>query len=472
MPESSFDAAYLYAPADSAANAADDVAAAVDMDAELSKNDEHDSIEYVLRMARDRNVKFVRLWFTDILGILKSVAIIADELETALEEGITFDGAAIEGFSRETESDMIALPDPETFVMLPFQDDEGAVARLFCDIVRPDGSPAQTDPRHILKSQLKEAAKLGFTFYVGPEVEYFYFKQMPDDRPRRPEPLDHGGYFDLTPHDLASPLRRKTALTLEKMDIGVESSHHEGAPSQHEIDLRYTDALTMADSLMTFRLVVKEVAAQNGVFATFMPKPSERYNGSGMHINMSLFKGGKNAFFDPKKPEEMSQTARYFLAGLLKHSAELTLFTNQWINSYKRLVPGFEAPTRATWAMRNRDDLVRVPSFKPGRESSRRLEYRSPDAACNPYLVFALLLAAGLDGINNKLTLDEESNANAMVLPASLNEAITAAKDSALARRVLGDLLFEKFLDNKRAEWENYRGQVHQYELDRYLSIL
>ena len=469
ISDSSFDDAPFYAPADTDAASSD--VAGVD-GAQPSKKDEHDNIEYVLRTARDRNVKFVRLWFTDILGILKSVAIIADELETALEEGITFDGAAIEGFSRENESDMIALPDPETFVMLPFSDDEGAVARLFCDIIRPDGSPAQTDPRHILKTQLKEAAKLGFTFYVGPEVEYFYFKTMPDDQPRRPQPLDHGGYFDLTPHDLASPLRRKTALTLEKMEIGVESSHHEVAPSQHEIDLRYTDALTMADSLMTFRLVVKEIAAENGVFATFMPKPSERYNGSGMHLNMSLFKGGKNAFYDAKNPDEMSATARFFLAGLLKHSAELTLFTNQWINSYKRLVPGFEAPTRATWAMRSRDDLVRVPSFKPGRESSRRVEYRSPDAACNPYLVFALLLAAGLDGINNELELDEESNASAAVLPASLNEAIIAAKDSQLARGVLGDLLFEKFLANKRAEWENYRGIVHQYELDRYLSIL
>lgn len=478
MPNStaSFDAERFYAPdadsADSASETAGDNASDAVIDAESSVKDEHDGIEYVLRMARDRKVKFVRLWFTDILGILKSVAIIADELETALTEGITFDGAAIEGFSRETESDMIALPDPETFVILPFQDDEGAVARLFCDIVGPDGSPAQTDPRHILKTQLKEAAKLGFTFYVGPEVEYFYFKPMPDDQPRRPEPLDHGGYFDLTPHDLASPLRRKTALTLEKMDIGVESSHHEGAPSQHEIDLRYTDALTMADSLMTFRLVVKEIAAENGVFATFMPKPSASYNGSGMHINMSLFKGGKNAFFDAKKPDEMSKTARYFLAGLLGHAAELTLFTNQWINSYKRLVPGFEAPTRATWAMRSRDDLVRVPSFKPNRESSRRVEYRSPDAACNPYLVFALLLAAGLDGIRHKTELGEESDADAPELPTSLGEAIRAAKDSELARATLGDLLFDKFLANKRAEWENYRAQVHQYELDRYLSIL
>ena len=461
----------FHAPDSTASAAPVNEADADDMNSNGSKKDEHDGIEYVLRIAHERRVKFVRLWFTDILGILKSVAIIADELETALEEGITFDGAAIEGFARSDESDMIALPDPETFVLLPFQDDEGAVARIFCDIVRPDGSPCETDPRHILKRQLKAAAKLGFTFYVGPEVEYFYFKQM-DGAPFKPEPLDNGGYFDLTPLDLASPLRRKTALTLEKMDIGVESSHHEGAPSQHEIDLRYTDALTMADSLMTFRLVVKEIAAENGVFATFMPKPSAAYNGSGMHVNMSLFKGGKNAFYDAKKPDEMSNTARYFLAGLLAHAAELTLFTNQWINSYKRLVPGFEAPTKATWAMRNRDDLVRVPSFKPGRENSRRVEYRSPDASCNPYLVFALLLAAGLDGIRNKMPLDEESNATAPELPTDLNAAINAAQSSELARGVLGEVLFEKFLANKRMEWENYRAQVHQYELDRYLSIL
>lgn len=461
----------FYAPDDSApaADATADLPAS--KNGAATKKDEHDGIEYVLKVAHERRVKFVRLWFTDILGMLKSVAIIADELETALEEGVTFDGAAIEGFARQDESDMIALPDPETFVLLPFQDDEGAVARIFCDIVRPDGSPCDTDPRYILKRQLKSAAEMGFTFYVGPEVEFFYFKPL-DGTPHLPQPLDNGGYFDLTPLDVASPLRRKTALTLEKMDIGVESSHHEGAPSQHEIDLRYTDALTMADSLMTFRLVVKEIAAENGVFATFMPKPSANYNGSGMHINMSLFKGGKNTFYDAKKPDELSKTAQHFLAGLLQHAAELTLFTNQWINSYKRLVPGFEAPTRATWAMRNRDDLIRVPSFKPGRESSRRVEYRSPDAACNPYLVFALLLAAGLDGIRNKSELPAQSDESAQALPHDLNAAILASEGSQLARRVLGDALFEKFLANKRMEWENYRAQVHQYELDRYLSIL
>ncbi len=334
------------------------------------------------------------------------------------------------------------------------------------------GSPADTDPRYVLQRQLREAAALGYTFYVGPEVEFFYFKTPDHTQVLKPEPLDQGGYFDLTSSDVASPLRRKTALTLEKMDIGVESSHHEGAPSQHEIDLRYTDALTMADAMMTFRLVVKEIAAENGCYATFMPKPLAGHNGSGMHINMSLFKKGKNVFFDAKDPDHLSEIARGFIAGLLRHARELTLFTNQWVNSYKRIIPGYEAPTRVTWAQRNRADLVRVPSFKPGRESSRRIEYRSPDAACNPYLVFALLLAAGLEGVKNSYELPAEMMTEAEVLPADLNEAIGAARESLLARRVLGDTLFEKFLANKKFEWEAYRSQVHQYELDRYLTVL
>jgi glutamine synthetase len=434
--------------------------------------DEQKSIEFVLKAAHERNVKFVQLWFTDILGMLKSTAIITEELDTALEEGVTFDGAAIEGFAREDESDMVALPDPNTFTLLPFTGGDGAVARMFCDIMQPGGIPTPTDPRYVLKRQLKVAADMGYTFYVGPEVEFFYFKQPAEGSPMRPVPLDNGNYFDLTPMDVATPLRRKTALTLEKMEIGVESSHHEGAPSQHEIDLRYTDALTMADSLMTFRLVVKEVAAENGCFATFMPKPTAANNGSGMHINMSLFRGGKNAFFDKKDTDHLSPIARQYIAGLLRHARELTLFTNQWVNSYKRLVPGYEAPTRVTWAMRNRADLIRVPSFKPGRESSRRIEYRSPDAACNPYLVFALLLAAGLEGIKNGYELPAEMESSSPVLPADLNEAINLADQSELARRVLGDVLFEKYIANKRLEWESYRSQVHEYELDRYLGIL
>ena len=434
--------------------------------------DEQKSLEFVLRAAQERHVKFVQLWFTDILGMLKSVAIITEELPSALEEGITFDGGAIEGFARQNESDMIAMPDANTFCILPFAGTEGSVARMICDIVEPDGAATGVDPRFILKRQLKIAAEMGYTFYVGPEVEYFYFKQPAEGEPLRPVPLDNGNYFDLTAMDAATPLRRKTALALEKMEIGVESSHHEGAPSQHEIDLRYTDALTMADSLMTFRLVVKEIAAESGCFATFMPKPTAHHNGSGMHVNMSLFRGGKNAFHDKKDAEHLSPIARQYIAGLLRHARELTLFTNQWVNSYKRLVPGFEAPTRVTWAQKNRADLVRVPSYKPGRDASRRVEYRSPDAACNPYLVFALLLAAGLEGIKNGYQLPAEMDENAQVLPANLNEAIQVAQESELARRVLGDVLFEKLLDNKRMEWENYRSQVHEYELNRYLSIL
>lgn len=453
--------------------------AAPEVDTPKADNSETEgSREFILHAAQDRRVKFVRLWFTDILGMLKSTAIVADELESALDEGITFDGSAIEGYARQDESDMIARPDPNTFTVLPGQSREmassgGTVARMFCDIHNPDGTPSDTDPRFILKRQLRAAADMGYTFYVGPEVEFFYFRQSPDGK-LRPEGLDEGGYFDMTPLDIASPLRRQTALTLEKMDIGVESSHHEAAPSQHEIDLRYTDALTMADNLMTFRLIVKEVAAESGYYATFMPKPLTHCNGSGMHINMSLFRGGRNAFYDSRSSDHLSKVAGQFIAGLLCHARELTLFTNQWVNSYKRLVPGFEAPTRVTWAMRNRADLIRVPSYKPGRESSRRVEYRSPDAACNPYLVFALLLAAGLEGIKKNYPLpsaaDESSDVE--VLPSNLNEAIATAQSSELVRRVIGETLLEKFLANKRFEWENYRMQVHQYELDRYLGIL
>jgi glutamine synthetase len=437
------------------------------------KIDQEKGREFVLRMAQDRNVKFVRLWFTDILGSLKSVAITSDELEAALEEGVTFDGSSIEGFARADESDMIARPDPSTFAILPSDADEGQVARMFCDIVLPGDRPAQTDPRRVLRRQLQRAAEMGYIFYVGPEVEFFYFEGGEANKKKVPKPLDEGGYFDLTPHDVASPLRRHTALALESMDIGVESSHHEGAPSQHEIDLRYTDALTMADNLMTFRLIVKEVAAASGYYATFMPKPMAHCNGSGMHINMSLFEGARNAFYDARAKDKLSKLAKYFLAGLLQHARELTLFTNQWVNSYKRLVPGYEAPTQVTWAMHNHSDLLRVPAYKPGRDDSRRLEYRSPDAACNPYLVFALLLAAGLDGVQRKLTLPNSGEQpDAEVLPGDLSEAIACARKSTLAREVLGDQLFDKFLKNKTMEWEEYRRQVHHYEIERYLGVL
>ncbi len=325
-----------------------------------------ESKEYVLKMAKEHDVKFIRLWFTDVLGMLKSFAITVEELETALEEGMGFDGSSIEGFARIDESDMIALPDPDTFRMLPWRPREHqAVGRMFCDIVKPEGTPFEGDPRFVLKKTLKRAADMGYTFYVGPELEYFYFKDS-----KGTEVLDAGGYFDMIPLDMATDLRRESVLALEKMGIAVEYSHHEVAPSQHEIDVRYTDALTMADNVMTYRLVIKQIALNAGVYATFMPKPLFGENGSGMHVHQSLFKGESNAFFDRSDSYNLSQTAKYYIAGLLKHAPEFTAITNQWINSYKRLVPGYEAPVYLSWAKRNRSDLIRVPEYKPGREKS------------------------------------------------------------------------------------------------------
>ena len=349
----------------------------------------------VLKMAKENDVKFIRLWFTDILGFLKGFAITVDELEGALEEGMGFDGSSIQGYARIDESDMIAKPDPKTFQIVPWRPKENAVARMFADVLEPDGTPYKGDPRWALKRTLKKAQDLGYTLYVGPELEYFYFKSSEGV----PQFLDKGGYFDLTPLDVATELRRETILTLEAMGIHVEYSHHEVAPSQHEIDLRYTDALTMADNAMTYRLVVKEIALKHGVYATFMPKPIFGQNGSGMHTHQSLFKGDKNAFFDPKDEFHLSKIARSYMAGILKHSKEITSITSQWVNSYKRLVPGYEAPVYISWARRNRSALVRVPMYKPGKEKATRMEYRSPDPACNPYLTFAVMLAAGLKGI-------------------------------------------------------------------------
>ena len=437
--------------------------------------------DYVLKMVKERNVKFIRLWFTDILGFLKSFAITPDELETALNEGMGFDGSSIEGFARIDESDMVAMPDTNTFALLPWRSKEDSVARMFCDIIEPDGTPYKGDPRWVLKRNLKKAADMGFTFYVGPELEYFYFKSSEG----KPEVLDHGGYFDLTPLDVASDLRRETVLTLQEMGIGVEYSHHEVAPSQHEIDLRYTDALTMADNAMTYRLVVKEVALKHGVYATFMPKPIFGENGSGMHVHQSLFKGDKNAFFDPEDKYHLSAIGKGYLAGLLAHAREFTLVTNQWVNSFKRLVPGYEAPVYLSWAQRNRSDLIRIPVYKPGREKATRLEYRSPDPACNPYLTFAIMLAAGLNGIEKGLTPPTpiEENVYEMTpqkrkrlkigqLPEDLWEAIMIAEKSSLLKKCLGDHVFENFITNKKIEWEIYRAQVTSYELDKYLSIL
>ncbi len=360
-------------------------------------NDLQESRAYVLQACREHDVKFIRLWFTDILGSLKSVAITVEELPEALEEGIGFDGSSIEGFARIDESDMMAMPDPTTFAVLPWRPTERRVARMFCDIVHPDGTAFEGDPRFVLRRNLQRAADLHYTFYVGPELEYFYFAGSDV-----PQVLDVGGYFDLTPLDAGTDLRRETVLTLEELGIPVEASHHEVAPSQHEIDLRYTDALTMADNTMTYRLAVKEVALKNNVYATFMPKPLRDENGSGMHVHQSLFNGERNAFFDPSDPYHLSALARSFIAGLLRHAKEITLITNQWINSYKRLVPGFEAPVYLSWARRNRSDLIRVPEYKPGKESATRIEYRAADPACNPYLAFAAMLAAGLEGIEKE----------------------------------------------------------------------
>ena len=363
------------------------------------------SKEYVMKKAREHRVKFIRLWFTDMLGFLKSFAFPIEELEDALENGKSFDGSSIEGFTRVEESDMIAMPDTETFCLLPWRstgENGPNVARMFCDILNPDGTPYDADPRHVLKRNLARAKKMGYTYYVGAEHEYFYFKNNSD---RPPQGLDNGGYFDLTPLDEASDLRRDTVLTLEKMGIPTELSHHELAPSQHEIDLRYEDALSMADSTMTYRLVVKEVALHKGVWATFMPKPLEDFDGSGMHIHQSLFNGDKNLFHDKNGENNLSKTAKSFIAGLLHHSPEILAVTNQWVNSYKRLVQGYDAPAHITWAMRNRSSMIRVPLCNPKNERSLRVEFRVPDPACNPYLAFSLMLAAGLEGIEKNYEL-------------------------------------------------------------------
>ncbi|HUF52373.1 MAG TPA: glutamine synthetase family protein [Dehalococcoidia bacterium] len=439
-----------------------------------------DSIEYVLRTAREHDVKFIRLWFTDILGMLKSVAITVEGLPEAMEEGVGFDGSSIEGFARIDESDMIAMPDSATFAVLPWRPSERRVARMFCDILTTDGKPFEGDPRFILRRNLKRAADLGYTFYVGPELEYFYFANS-----ETPKPLDVGGYFDLTPLDAGTDLRRETVFTLEALGIPVETSHHEVAPSQHEISLRYTDALTMADNTMTYRLAVKEVAMKNGVYATFMPKPMGEHNGSGMHVHQSLFQGERNAFFDPEDSYQLSTTARHYIAGLLAHAKEITLVTNQWVNSYKRLVPGFEAPVYLSWARRNRSDLIRVPEYKRGKEQATRIEYRAADPACNPYLVFSAMLFAGLKGIEGKYECPVPLEENVFEmgeaerkergidhLPGSLLQAIDIAEGSDLLRECLGDHLFESLLVNKKIEWHNYRRIVTDYELRRYLPIL
>lgn len=446
-----------------------------------SKKSKDESKEYVLKMVEKHDVKFIRLWFTDILGFLKSFAITREELEQALDEGMGFDGSSIQGFARIDESDMVAMPDPDTFQLLPWRPREHhAVARMFCDILRPGGEPFEGDPRYVLKCNLQRAADMGYTYYVGPELEYFYFKDS-----RSTEPLDEGGYFDMIPLDAATDLRRQTVLILEEMGIGVEYSHHEVAHSQHEIDMRYTDALTMADNVMTYRLVVKQVAIQNGVYATFMPKPVFGINGSGMHVHQSLFKDGKNAFFDPDDKHHLSKTAKAFIAGLLKHAPEITLVCNQWVNSYKRLVPGYEAPVYISWARRNRADLIRVPEYKPGKEQATRIEFRSPDPSCNPYLAFSVMLAAGLEGIEKgyeppepveenvyEMTEEERKKRGINTLPASLYEAIQLCEKSQLVRKALGEHVFYTLIKNKKMEWDRYRIHVTDYEIQKYLPVL
>jgi len=435
--------------------------------------------EYVLRTVEERGIKFIRLWFTDVLGFLKSIAITTQELPSALAEGMGFDGSAIEGFARIQEADMVARPDPSTFQIIPWRS-ETQVARIICDIHDPDGEPFDGDPRYVLKRQLDRAAELGFTFYVGPELEYFYFANSAST-----EFLDRGGYFDLTPHDVATDLRKRTVEYLEAMGMPVESAHHEVAPSQHEIDLRYVDALTMADNIMTYRLTVKEAAQEGGVYATFMPKPVAGVDGNGMHTHQSLFEGDRNAFFDPTDEHHLSKVARAYIAGVLRHAKEITLVTNQWVNSYKRLVPGYEAPVYICWARRNRSALVRVPVYKPGKEQATRIEFRSPDPACNPYLAFACMLAAGLAGIENEYDLppeasnniyemseDERRAAGIESLPEDLFEAIAVAERSELLRETLGDHVFEYLIRNKREEWDGYKAYVTPYELERYLPLL
>ncbi|BAU23729.1 glutamine synthetase [Caldimicrobium thiodismutans] len=434
----------------------------------------------VMELCKKYDVRFIRLWFVDILGQLKSFAIHVDELEGAFEEGMGFDGSSIKGFARIDESDMVAVPDPSTFTLLPWRPKEKAVARMFCDILNPDGTPYQGDPRYALKRALEKMKKMGFThFYLGPELEFFYFKSD-----RCPEILDEGGYFDY-PMDAAEDLRRDTILALESMGIRVEYSHHEVAPSQHEIDLRFADALEMADIVMTYKVTVKEIARKYGLHATFMPKPIFGENGSGMHTHQSLFIGDKNAFFDPNDKYHLSETAKQYTAGLLKHIKEITLVLNQWINSYKRLVPGYEAPVYICWARRNRSALIRVPMYKPGKEKATRIELRSPDPACNPYLAFATMLTAGLKGIENKYQLpepverdvyhmdpEERKALSIEELPGSLIEAIEYAEKSEVLREALGDHIFNQLITSKKMEWDDYRIRVTEYEIAKYLPIL
>jgi glutamine synthetase len=423
--------------------------------------------QYVLRTVEERGVRFVQLWFTDVLGRHKAFHVTPAELEDALDQGMTFDGSAIDGFSRVQESDVLARPDLTTFQLLPWYHEAG-VARVFCDITNIDGSPFEGCPRQQLRRVLEGAHDQGYTFFCAPEIEYFYFEDL--DATRGPRPLDRGSYFDLLPDDTGSQLRRRTVLVLEEMGIGVEHAQHEDAPGQHEIDLRYTDALTMADTVMTARYVIKELARQAGVAASFMPKPLDGVQGSGMHTHLSLWRDERNAFVG-EGPYGLSPVAASFIAGLVHHAGEITAVTNQWVNSYKRLIPGLEAPVDAQWARHDDAALVRIPSVKPGRVDSTRVEYRSPDPAANPYLAFAVILAAGLRGVVGRYELPPEGQRVAP-LPQSLAQALDLMERSELLNETLGAHQVEWFLRNKRAEWDAYRGQVSAFELARYLPLL
>ncbi len=447
--------------------------------------DQPKTADDVKAIVGERDIRFVRLWFTDILGQLKSFSINAAELDDAFEGGMGFDGSSITGFNAIEESDMIAMPDISTFKVLPWRPEDKGVARMFCDVVTPSREPYEGDPRHVLRRALERASELGFDgFYVGPELEYFYFRHA---RPGNdgPEILDEGGYFDLTTLDAGSDVRRETVLALEELGIHVEYTHHEVGPSQHEIDMRYKDGLEMADDTMTYRITVKEYAMKYGWHATFMPKPLFGENGSGMHTHQSLFKDGRNAFFDEDDQYFLSDTGKQFIAGQLKHAREITSVFAQWVNSYKRLVPGFEAPVYCAWSRRNRSALVRVPLYHPGKEQATRAEIRCPDPACNPYLTFAALLMAGLEGIEKGYELPEPMEKNLYhispedrkrlgieQLPETLGEAIELTAESELVLRTFGEHIFNRYIEIKRQEWEDYRVQVTQWELDRYLSIL
>jgi len=438
------------------------------------------SKEDVLAAIDSAGVKYIRLWFTDILGRLKGMSITRSEIEEVLDMGQGFDGSSIEGFVRIEESDLMAIPDLDSFRVIPWEISGERVASIFCDVQKPDGEPYEGDPRYVLRRMVKKAAGLGYTYYCGPEMEYFYFRDS-----KSPEPIDHGGYFDYATIDEGTRVRKKTVNALEELGVTVECSHHEVAASQHEIDLKYQKALVMADFSMLYRLVVKEIAADNGLYATFMPKPIFAANGSGMHTHMSLFKGETNAFFDPDDPYQLSAVARHFVAGILTHVREITLVLNQWVNSYKRLVAGYEAPVYLSWGRRNRSSLVRVPMYRVGKEKATRVELRSPDPACNPYLAFSLMLAAGLKGIEKEYELpppieenifDMNSQVrkrnNIQSLPDSLENAITVFAESSLARETLGNHIFESLIANKHVEWDRYRTAVTSYEWEEYLPVL